>query len=255
MYQDGSSPTLTCLHEAPIVAHTMRGEGFDAGEDGTGRGTPLVPVSARTFICAGCGKTISEAWGWGEWCDYCGHEHAQPIAFSCKDHGADASADLAPTLRAMGSTDGRPNGGGQVAVAFHCDAQADQLPGPETDTSIPAALTCSQRVAVAFQGGSQQDSITTEDGIAPTLAFASGTHGGTHQPKLLTPAMSVRRLTPRECERLQGFPDDYTLIPWRKKPAADCPDGPRYKALGNSWAVPCVRWIGARIDAQLRGDR
>jgi DNA (cytosine-5)-methyltransferase 1 len=59
--------------------------------------------------------------------------------------------------------------------------------------------------------------------------------------------MAVRRLTPRECERLQGFPDDYTAIAWRKKSAADCPDGPRYKALGNSWAVPVVRWIGQRI--------
>jgi DNA (cytosine-5)-methyltransferase 1 len=57
-------------------------------------------------------------------------------------------------------------------------------------------------------------------------------------------AMAVRRLTPRECERLQGFPDDYTLVPFRKKPAAD---GPRYKALGNSWAVPCARWIAERI--------
>jgi hypothetical protein len=54
----------------------------------------------------------------------------------------------------------------------------------------------------------------------------------------------VRRLTPRECERLQGFPDDYTLIPYRGKPAAD---GPRYKALGNSMAVPVMRWIGERI--------
>jgi len=57
----------------------------------------------------------------------------------------------------------------------------------------------------------------------------------------------VRRLTPRECERLQGFPDDYTLIPYRGKPADKCPDGPRYKALGNSWAVPVVQWIGQRI--------
>jgi DNA (cytosine-5)-methyltransferase 1 len=63
-----------------------------------------------------------------------------------------------------------------------------------------------------------------------------------------TPAVlhgGVRRLTPRECERLQGFPDDYTLITHRGKPAAD---GPRYKALGNSWAVPCVRWIFERMD-------
>lgn len=59
-------------------------------------------------------------------------------------------------------------------------------------------------------------------------------------------------MTVEECEFLQGFPRGYTAIPWRGKPADQCPDGPRYKALGNSWAVPCAAWIGARIDAQLR---
>ena len=64
--------------------------------------------------------------------------------------------------------------------------------------------------------------------------------------------MQVRRLTPVECERLQGFPDNYTNIPWRKKDEA--PDGPRYKALGNSMAVPCMAWIGQRIAEVDRGD-
>lgn len=59
--------------------------------------------------------------------------------------------------------------------------------------------------------------------------------------------MAVRRLTPVECERLQGFPDGYTAIPWRKKTADECPDGPRYRALGNSMAVNCMEWIGERI--------
>lgn len=63
----------------------------------------------------------------------------------------------------------------------------------------------------------------------------------------LAAEMAVRRLTPVECERLQGFPDDYTLIPWKRKPASECPDGPRYKALGNSMAVPVMRWIGRQI--------
>jgi DNA (cytosine-5)-methyltransferase 1 len=71
-----------------------------------------------------------------------------------------------------------------------------------------------------------------------------GGQGGRHDG-VMTSTMQVRRLTPVECERLQGFPDNYTNIPWRKKPEA--PDGPRYKALGNSWAVPVVRWIGERI--------
>ena len=69
-------------------------------------------------------------------------------------------------------------------------------------------------------------------------------------PALLTPSQ-VRRLTPIECERLQGFPDNHTRIPWRGKPAEQCPDGPRYKALGNSMAVPVMRWIGQKIDVAL----
>jgi DNA (cytosine-5)-methyltransferase 1 len=73
---------------------------------------------------------------------------------------------------------------------------------------------------------------------------------GRNTPLLMT-QMAVRRLTPTECERLQGFPDGYTQIPWRNKSAEDCPDGPRYKALGNSWAVPVVAWIGERIAKEL----
>lgn len=61
--------------------------------------------------------------------------------------------------------------------------------------------------------------------------------------------MLVRRLTPLECERLQGFPDGHTLIAWKGKPAEECPDGPRYKAIGNSMAVPVMRWLGERIEA------
>lgn len=66
--------------------------------------------------------------------------------------------------------------------------------------------------------------------------------------------MVVRRLTPRECERLQGFPDDWTKIPYRGKPAEECPDGPRYKAIGNSMAVPVMRWIGERIAMAEAGE-
>ena len=68
-------------------------------------------------------------------------------------------------------------------------------------------------------------------------------------PPAVAKGMAVRRLTPTECERLQGFPDGFTQIPYRNKPADKCPDGPRYKALGNSMAVPVMRWIGERIQA------
>jgi site-specific DNA-cytosine methylase len=68
------------------------------------------------------------------------------------------------------------------------------------------------------------------------------------QDPVVHQAMAVRRLTAVECERLQGFPDDYTAIPWRNKTSSECPDGPRYKALGNSMAVPVMRWLGNRIN-------
>jgi DNA (cytosine-5)-methyltransferase 1 len=81
-----------------------------------------------------------------------------------------------------------------------------------------------------------------------TSATITEAVGGTNTsgPKVMH-SMAIRRLTPKECERLQGFPDDWTKIPYRNKEADQCPDGPRYKACGNSMAVPVMRWIGQRI--------
>ena len=99
--------------------------------------------------------------------------------------------------------------------------------------------------AVAFQQNTRDEvRLMNGDGqIAGALAAESGMK---QQNYLASTTMQVRRLTPTECERLQGFPDDYTLIPWRKGLS---PDGPRYKALGNSMAVNCMEWIGERIAA------
>ena len=97
-------------------------------------------------------------------------------------------------------------------------------------------------------GVDYENNAHTMDQPTGPLLKGSPTGGGRPLPAIAT-AMQVRRLTPVECERLQGFPDNYTNIPWRKKP--DAPDGPRYKALGNSWAVPNVRWIGKRIQEAL----
>jgi DNA (cytosine-5)-methyltransferase 1 len=92
-----------------------------------------------------------------------------------------------------------------------------------------------------------------EDSLASTITRNTGAGGETQNPAFVAqpPKMAVRRLTPRECERLQGFPDDWTAIPYRGKPAAD---GPRYKAIGNSMAVPVMRWIGERIEAVERAQ-
>ena len=96
--------------------------------------------------------------------------------------------------------------------------------------------------------------IATMSDVAGTLDASYYKGQGSRQGgerEFVAQQMAVRRLTPTECERLQGFPDGYTQIPWRNKPAEDCPDGPRYKALGNSWAVPVVAWIGERIAKEL----
>lgn len=108
------------------------------------------------------------------------------------------------------------------------------------DPKPTAQLQRSQVPAVAFEANMSLQTPST-NGVNPTLTRRRHASVATQS--------AVRRLTPRECERLQGFPDDYTAIPYRNKPADQCPDGPRYKALGNSMAVPVMRWIGERIAA------
>ena len=181
-----------------FVAHSLRGEGFDASEDGTGRGTSLVHAS-MVSPCLRAGNQFNNSDP--------GMESRMLVAFSCKDYGADAG-EVAPTLRSMGHDKSHANAGGQVAIAFNA----------------------------------RQDPDHWYDRTGPL-----DTDGGTQAVSYAIP-MQVRRLTPTECARLQGFPDDYLDITYRGKPAAD---GPKYKALGNSWAVPCVTWIGQRIAASI----
>lgn len=104
-------------------------------------------------------------------------------------------------------------------------------------------------VAVAFAENSRGEVGTDcyNGAITGDVAATMGTPGSSVNasgPTVMVPKLGVRRLTPTECERLQGFPDGHTLITYRGKPAAD---GPRYRAIGNSMAVPVMRWIGSRI--------
>ena len=116
-------------------------------------------------------------------------------------------------------------------------------PGSSVNASGPTVMQpVAQPVAFEPESIARNAGPSGESALAPTLRREMGDN----QPAVRID-MQVRRLTPVECERLQGFPDGYTNIPWRKKPEA--PDGPRYKALGNSMAVPCMRWIGERIQA------
>jgi len=173
-----------------------------------------------------------------------GQENAV-LAFSCKDHGADAGA-ISPTLRAMNHAGSHANAGGQVAVCITGDIthtlKAEGFDGSEDGTGrgqpiVTAYSTKLHHTSACGAGKLYEEYTASLDACSPP-------------PALLIPSQ-VRRLTPRECERLQGFPDDYTRIPWRGKEPGECPDGPRYKAIGNSKAVPVVRWIGQRILRQI----
>jgi DNA (cytosine-5)-methyltransferase 1 len=104
--------------------------------------------------------------------------------------------------------------------------------------------------AVVYENN-RRDGLRTYEGTSPTLQGFMGTGGG--NVPMVNESVEVRRLTPIETERLQGFPDNYSQIPWNGKPADQCPDGPRYKACGNSMAVPVMRWIGERIQKQIDG--
>ncbi|MBK6269032.1 phage N-6-adenine-methyltransferase [Klebsiella michiganensis] len=149
------------------ISHTLKAEGFDGSEDGTGRGIPVI------------------AFGGG-------------------------------------------NTSGNIDVAACLTAKGQRI-----DFDVET-----------FAVHGTQDPDTNRE-----LAHTLGRNHG--QENAISSGMLVRRLTPVECERLQGFPDNHTLISWRGKVATECPDGPRYRAIGNSMAVPVMRWIGERIAAAL----
>lgn len=146
------------------------------------------------------------------------------IAFSYKDNGADATSDLSPTICAGNHDKSHAISGQPPAIAY--------------------AFKAGQGAKAGGIGYAEEQS--------PTLTSASS---GTNLAPAVMHGVAVRRLTPIECERLQGFPDNHTLIGWRGKDADECPDGPRYKAIGNSMAVPVMRWIGERIAAALPAEK
>lgn len=207
-WQDYETETLIPTTGAAFdVAHTLRGEGFDASEDGCGRGTPIVPVLAPT-IQAG-GNATGGVRPPGTTVDTC--DSLIPVAFdttqitSAANRSNPQPGDPCHPLQA---------GAHPPAVAFDLRGrEGGAMPeGPHDTANIRAA-----------SGGSSRSYVVE--------------------------SWAVRRLTPTECERLQAFPDGWTKIEWRGKPADQCPDGPRYKALGNSMAVNVMSWIGERIAA------
>ncbi len=155
--------------------------------------------------------------------------------FECGGIGSyNRSSVSSPILRT-----GADNGHGCEAIITMAHGQG----GAEIGFDRSPPLTCNHEAPIAAHSLRGEGFDASVDRLR---AFEKS-------PMAVQPAagIQVRRLTPVECEKLQGFEPGYTAIPWRKKPASECPDGPRYKALGNSWAVPVVRWIGARIHANI----
>lgn len=225
----------------PMLAHSLRGEGFDASEDGTGRGTPLVPVCFDTTqITSAANYSNPKA---GDPCHpLAAQAHVPCIAFPERMSGTQcaSTADLAPSMGALNPT----------AIAFQERGRADG-PNLEIGGDLAFALTApngggraQERNVLAPAYTTKLHNTTNNQAGKVYQEYTTALDRSSPPPALLT-AMQVRRLTPMECERLMGFPDGYTNVPHRGKLAAD---GNRYKALGNSWAVPNVRWIGKRID-------
>lgn len=191
------------------IAHTLRADGFDASEDGTGRGTPIVAIPFDTT------------------------QITSPISRSNPKDG-----DPCHTLS---------KGSHPPAIVFN--------PKMGGDPSMGTGVNEDGTSYTLDHSGNSNVVITARAAENPRFESVHGS-GEDHRPatygQLVTAGetahsanWAVRRLTPKECERLQGFPDDFTNVPYRGKQAAD---GPRYKALGNSMAVNAMRWIGQRID-------
>lgn len=166
--------------------------------------------------------------------------------------------DVATARNACASASGRMDFESETFIVQQSHVANDYRAGTFEHSDIAAPLTTTadrSRGAPIVAHAIQAGAMRTNPASGPDGVGVQADHAYTLEARAevqaVQVAQAVRRLTPRECERLQGFPDDYTLIPWRGKPAEECPDGPRYKAIGNSKAIPVVRWIGKRIQAQL----
>lgn len=200
------------------VAHALRGEGFDASEDGTGRGTPLVPM-----------------------------------AFPAEMSGTQAASteQVSPSLSVKHTTavafDMRGRDGGAMPEGPHDTASVRAASGGSSRSYIAQPMAFPINTQLGLRGAETSNSKREGIGLGedgdPSFTLQA------HHSHAVATAMAVRRLTPVECERLMGFQDSWTQISWRGKPADQCPDGPRYKACGNSWAVNCGEFIFDRIKA------
>ena len=215
--REDQNPTLTCNHEAPILASGFHGD------------------VARTLT-------------------------ARHDSSPCADRGMDVVAIVFNARQDPDSWEGRTGpldtDGGTQAVAVPLLEVGKRTGTSTTDPRAGIGIAEDGDPMYTLQAGAQHGvavafGVSESPDIAHCLRSGASKADKHESTTYVVPGIQVRRLTPTECERLQGFPDGHTLIPWRGKGPEDCPDGPRYKALGNSMAVPVMRWIGARIAHQL----
>ena len=227
--QDGSSAALTCLHEAQVIAFERRfvrttggqpAEGVNhclRADTNSGDGAPCVAFAQNSR------DEVRLQNGDGQ---ICGALAAEP--------GMKQQTYIAVQDVIHGDKTCNGKGWNEEGAAYTLDTMATQgVCFPLNGMTINKELIDRQTTGIGDNG----DPCPTIRSQGHQHAVCETLHSGS----------TVRRLTPVEAERLMGFPDNWTRIPWRGKPAEDCPDGPRYKACGNSMGVNVMRWIGRRI--------
>ena len=239
----------------PIMPQAMQSEGWRVGkENQDGRGNGL-----------GVGKD-------GDPCPTLDRSAVPAIAYSIREDAINNTFSATPTDVGLTVNSLRPSPQSHHAQLFIAQTAPEitafqsselRLRGTLTNQDVSPTLLSETKMGDTelrvlssapigcFKSGqgAKSRSIGYSETVSPTLPSNAG---GNTAPSLVQ-TMQVRRLTPTECERLQGFPDGWTKIPWKNKSADECPDGPRYKALGNSMAVNCMEWLGERIQAVESG--
>ncbi|HHY0551923.1 TPA: DNA cytosine methyltransferase [Vibrio parahaemolyticus] len=246
-------PTLNQSHNSGGIAMSNQ-------ETFSQRGGGLVPFDMTAFGQYGDGTT-------GSTCKARDHKDATDLVVSI--HGTQDP----DTLSNMAHTIGRNQGQENAIYAYPIHNKATRhagLSGRGSGNGLgigknndpSPTLTTADRHAICIQGpliGRSHKNGPQGSGLNKEISFTLNTvdlhavcieeQKASHQNERAEVGKSnVRRLTPMECERLQGMPDNHTKIAWRGKPTDECPDGPRYQAIGNSMAVPVMRWIGEQIN-------
>jgi len=219
----GSDSDTKDGHLLPMVTHSLTSR-YDSSEDGSNRGLPLVPDVAGPVQAQGED----------------GRGHRVDAEGAATGHLIPDVAD--PITANEGKTythEGKNNFRMHNTVIDTLDSHEGDKWGPEQWMNQNKAIVDDEPVQVQWASGGGKLENPTMQALRADAE---------HNYQFVRRGMGVRRLTPVECERLQGFPDNYTLIPYRGRTEDKCPDGPRYRALGNSMAVPVMAWIGRRIE-------